>query len=142
MQNLNRLAKLMDAQFRIPGTEIRFGMDGIIGLVPGVGDFISFLISSYMISIAVNKGASGFVLARMVLNVGIDAVVGAVPILGDIFDVAFRANQRNMRLLQQHYHEGRHQGSAKRVVIPVVIVLLGLFIGLIWVCYKLIVWIF
>jgi hypothetical protein len=142
MQNLNRLAKLMDAQFRVPGTEIRFGMDAIIGLVPGVGDFISFLISSYMISTAVNKGASGFVLARMVLNVGIDAIIGAIPILGDIFDVAFRANQRNMRLLQQHYHEGRHQGSARRVVIPVVIALLGLFIGLIWLFYKLIVWIF
>src|SRR5687768_673905 len=130
LRNLNALARLMDAQFTIPGTSIRFGVDAVIGLVPGVGDFVSFLISSYMVSVAINNGASGFVLARMMLNVVIDALVGAIPILGDIFDVAFKANQRNMKLMQEHYTEGRHRGSAAKVIIPAVIVFLLLLLGL------------
>lgn len=142
LQGLNALARLMDTQFRIPGTTIRFGMDALIGFIPGVGDLVSFLISGYVVSIAVNKGASGFVLARMVLNIVIDAVVGAVPILGDIFDIAFKANQRNVKLLQEHYTEGKHQGSAKKVIIPVVIVLMGLLAGFSWLIYKIIVWVF
>jgi NADH:ubiquinone oxidoreductase subunit 5 (subunit L)/multisubunit Na+/H+ antiporter MnhA subunit len=141
-KNLDVLAKLMDSQFRIPGTNIRFGLDALIGLVPGAGDFVSFLVSSYLVSNAINKGASGYVLSRMVLNIVVDALVGAIPVLGDIFDVAFKANQRNVKLLQQHYSEGRHQGSSKKVIIPIVIVMLGLFVGLIWLIYKLVVWIF
>ncbi len=132
----------MDAQFKIPGTSIRFGLDGIIGLVPGVGDFISFLISGYIVSIAVNKGASGFVLARMLLNIVVDALVGAIPILGDIFDVVYKANQRNMQLLQEHYVEGKHQGSSMKVIIPVVVVLLAVLFGLGWLVYKTVVWLF
>jgi NADH:ubiquinone oxidoreductase subunit 5 (subunit L)/multisubunit Na+/H+ antiporter MnhA subunit len=132
----------MDAQFRIPGTNIRFGLDALIGLVPGAGDFVSFLVSSYLVSNAISKGASGYVLSRMVLNIVVDALVGAIPVLGDIFDVAFKANQRNVKLLQQHYTEGRHQGSSKKVIIPVVIIMLALFAGIIWLIYKLIVWIF
>ena len=142
LRNIKALSKLMDAQFRIPGTSIRFGLDGIIGLVPGVGDFISFLISGYIVSVAVNKGASGFVVARMLLNIVIDALVGAIPILGDIFDVVYKANQRNMQLLQEHYVEGKHQGSSMKVIIPVVLVLLTVLFGLGWLIYKTIVWLF
>ena len=142
LKELNRLARLMDSQFRIPGTQIRFGLDGLIGLVPGIGDFISFLISSYILSIAANKGASGFVLGRMTVNVVIDALIGAIPFIGDIFDVGFKANQRNVRLLQQHFGEGRHQGSAKKVVIPLMIVILIVFTGLVWMLVKLFQWIF
>ena len=132
----------MDTQFRIPGTTIRFGMDGVIGLVPGVGDLVSLGISGYLISSAVKNGASNFVVARMMLNTGIDAIFGSIPILGDIFDVAFKANMRNVRLLQQHYGEGRHRGSSKKVIIPVVILLLALLAGFVWLCYKVIVWLF
>jgi NADH:ubiquinone oxidoreductase subunit 5 (subunit L)/multisubunit Na+/H+ antiporter MnhA subunit len=142
LRNIKALSKLMDAQFKIPGTSIRFGLDGIIGLVPGVGDFISFLISGYIVSIAVNKGASGFVLARMLLNIVVDALVGAIPILGDIFDVVYKANQRNMQLLQEHYVEGKHQGSSMKVIIPVVVVLLAVLFGLGWLVYKTVVWLF
>ena len=98
LRRLNALARLMDNQFRIPGTKIRFGFDGIIGLVPGVGDLITLAISSYLISSAIKNGASGFVVARMAVNTGIDAIIGAIPVLGDIFDVAFKANIRNVRL--------------------------------------------
>jgi hypothetical protein len=126
------LAKLMDSQFRIPGTNIRFGIDALIGLIPGVGDFAGFLVSGYMIAVLSKNGASGFVLARMALNVVIDALFGSIPILGDIFDVAFKANDKNMKLMHEHYIEGRHRGSAWKVAVPVLVILLAIVAGLIW----------
>ena len=140
MPNLDLLAKLMDAQFKIPGTNIRFGLDALIGLVPGAGDFAGFLISGYMVIVLAKNGASGFVLARMVFNILIDAIIGSIPILGDIFDVAFKANQRNMQLMHEHYLEGRHRGSAWKLIIPVLFILLLLIAGLAWVGYKIFIW--
>ena len=142
LKNLNSLAKLMDSQFKIPGTNIKFGLDALIGLVPGAGDFATFLISGYMITVLSKNGASGFVLARMVLNVVVDSLFGAIPILGDIFDVAFKANQRNMKLMQQHYIEGRHKGGAWKVIIPVLLILLIFVGGLAWLAYTLFVWLY
>ncbi|HSU52200.1 MAG TPA: DUF4112 domain-containing protein [Segetibacter sp.] len=142
IKNLRVIAKLMDSQFRIPGTDVKFGLDALIGLIPGAGDFATFLISGYMVSVMAKNGASGFVLARMVLNIVIDSLVGSIPILGDIFDVAFKANQRNMTLLQQHYVEGRHKGGAWKVIVPVLLLLLIFIGGLAWLAYKLFVWIF
>jgi hypothetical protein len=142
LRNLNSLARLMDANFRIPNTSVRFGMDAIIGLIPGVGDLISLAISGYIMSTAAKLGASKYVMARMMLNTGVDAIIGAIPVIGDIFDVGFKANQRNLRLVNQHFNEGRHGGSATKVVVPVMIFLLLLLAGFIWLIYKLIVWIF
>lgn len=132
----------MDSQFRIPGTDVKFGLDALLGLIPGAGDFATFLISGYMVTVMANNGTSGFVLARMVLNIVIDSLIGSIPILGDIFDVAFKANQRNMALMQQHYVEGRHKGGAWKVIVPVLLMLLILIGGLAWLTYKLFVWIF
>ncbi|MFN2440451.1 MAG: DUF4112 domain-containing protein [Chitinophagaceae bacterium] len=137
LKQLSYLAKLMDAQFRVPGTDIRFGLDGLIGLIPGAGDLSTFAVSGYMLWIMANNGASGFVLARMTLNILIDAIVGAVPILGDLFDIAFKANMRNMKLMQQHYEEGRHRGSGWKVIIPVLIVVFLIIVAIIWITYKL-----
>jgi hypothetical protein len=142
LENLTLLAKLMDSQFRIPGTNIKFGLDALIGLVPGFGDFATFLISGYMITVLASNGASGFVLAQMVLNVIIDSVFGAIPVLGDIFDVAFKANQRNITLMQQHYIEGRHKGSAWKVIIPMLFILLIFIGGFAWLAYRVFVWLF
>ncbi|HUQ96795.1 MAG TPA: DUF4112 domain-containing protein [Chitinophagaceae bacterium] len=139
---MERLAKLMDAQFSIPGTDFRFGLDGIIGLIPGAGDLTTFAVSGYMLLILARNGASGFVLARMILNILIDAVIGAVPLIGDLFDIAFKANMRNMRLMQEHYQEGRHQGSAAKVIVPVLILLFAVIAALIWGSYKLLSYIF
>jgi len=138
--NLDVLAKLMDSQFKIPGTNIRFGLDPLIGLVPGAGDFVTFLISGYMMTILAKNGASGFVLARMTLNILIDALVGSIPLLGDVFDVAFKANRRNMKLMHEHYVEGRHKGGAWKVVVPLLFILLLVIIGLAWVSYKIFMW--
>ena len=102
LDRMRAAARLLDSQFRIPGTNIRFGLDAVAGLVPGVGDFAGAVASAYFIYEAARLGAPGTVLARMVTNVGLEALVGAVPILGDLFDVAFKANNRNMRLLEQH----------------------------------------
>ena len=142
LKQLGRLAKLMDAQFRIPGTDIRFGLDGIIGLIPGAGDLSTFAVSGYMLWIMANNGASGFVLAKMTLNILIDALIGSIPILGDVFDIAFKANMRNIQLMQEHYEEGRHRGSAWKVIIPVLVILFLIIVVTIWATYKLLASIF
>ncbi|MEO7306675.1 MAG: DUF4112 domain-containing protein [Ferruginibacter sp.] len=142
ISNIDSLAKLMDSQFTIPGTNIRFGLDAIIGLVPGAGDFATFLISGYMVIVLAKNGASGFVLARMTLNILIDALIGSIPILGDVFDVAFKANQRNVKLMHEHYIEGRHRGGAWKIILPVMLLLLLVIAALAWLSYKIFVWLF
>lgn len=125
LDRMRAAARLLDSRFRIPGTNIRFGLDAIVGLVPGVGDFAGAIASAYFIYEAARLGAPGPVLARMVTNVGVEALVGAVPILGDLFDVAFKANNRNMRLLEKHAvaPELARQSSRKLLV--------GLGVGLV-----------
>ncbi len=142
LKDIEYLAKLMDNQFRVPGTNFRFGLDAIIGLIPGVGDLSTFAVSGYMLLIMAKNGASGYLLARMVLNVLIDTIIGMIPLLGDIFDVVFKANIRNMQLMHQHYAEGRHRGSAWKIILPVLIVLFAIVIGAVWVTYKIFVSIF
>lgn len=101
-RRVERLAWLMDSALRIPGTGIRFGADNVLGLVPGVGDAAAFAISAYVVYEAHRLGAPEKMLGRMAANVAIDAVVGSVPILGDVFDVAFKANRRNVEMLRSH----------------------------------------
>lgn len=129
---LDTTTKLLDNQFRIPGTEVRFGFDFIIGLIPGVGDLVSLGISGVLVSVMARKGASGMVIVKMLWNILLDAVVGAIPILGDIFDLSYRANRRNLILLKEHYEEGEHQGSATFVVIVVLVIVIGIFISAIY----------
>ncbi|HEU4378549.1 MAG TPA: DUF4112 domain-containing protein [Hyphomicrobiaceae bacterium] len=99
-ERLDKLSKLLDTAILIPGTNIRFGVDALIGLVPVVGDMISTAMSSWLIYEAHRLGISRLALWRMMGNVAIDGVVGAIPFLGDAFDVAFRANRRNLRILR------------------------------------------
>ena len=99
-ERLDKLSKLLDTAILIPGTNIRFGVDALIGLVPVVGDMISTAMSSWLIYEAHRLGISRLALWRMLGNLAIDGVVGAIPFLGDAFDVAFRANRRNLRILR------------------------------------------
>lgn len=99
---LDALANLLDTAFFIPGTKIRFGFDALIGLVPGIGDAITTAMSLYLVHEARQLGAPRRLIARMLANVALDGVVGAVPLLGDAFDVMWRANRRNMALLRDH----------------------------------------
>ena len=105
MARLDKLATLMDAAIVIPGTNIRFGADAIVGLVPGIGDLVTAGISCLIILEARRMGAPNHLVARMIGNVAIDGLAGSVPIIGDLIDVAFRANLRNMRLLRRHFDQ-------------------------------------
>jgi hypothetical protein len=97
---LDALATLLDTAFVLPGINVRFGLDALLGLVPGIGDIITTAMSLYIVYEARGLGAPGHVIARMLGNVALDGVVGAVPLVGDLFDVMWRSNRRNMRLLQ------------------------------------------
>jgi hypothetical protein len=105
---ITALAKFLDSAFVIPGTNRRFGMDSVIGLVPGVGDAISAVLASYIIWEARQLGLPRWKIARMVGNVAFDTALGAIPIAGDVFDVFFKANQRNLRII--HDHIGKKRG--------------------------------
>lgn len=104
-ENLDLLAHLLDDWFRVPGTSIRFGLDGILGLVPGLGDMLGGLASGVIVVAAWFRGVPHVTLARMVVNLGIDVLVGAVPFLGDAFDVAWKANRRNYALMTRHLRQ-------------------------------------
>ena len=91
----------MDTAFILPGTNVRFGFDAIIGLVPGIGDAITTAISLYIVHEARQLGAPLHIIMRMLANVALDGLVGAVPVFGDAFDVMWRANRRNVRLLRE-----------------------------------------
>jgi hypothetical protein len=96
-----RLAVALDAEWRIPVLGTRFGWDAIIGLVPGFGDALAGLIGGYGLFVGWRIGAPVVVLARMALNLGIEALIGTVPLAGDLFDIAFRADLRNVSLLDR-----------------------------------------
>ena len=136
LKSLDNLSKLLDSQFRIPGTDTRFGVDFIIGLIPYAGDLISFLFSGGLVLTMAKHGASGQVLAKMLFNIVLDTVVGSVPLFGDIFDLYFKSNRRNYNLLKEHYGEGNYQGSIWRVVVPILLVLIALFVLMIWLVFK------
>ena len=111
-ENLDLLSHLLDDAIRIPGTSIRFGLDGVMALIPGVGDLLQGLASSIIILAAWSRGVPKITLTRMVANVGIEVLVGLVPIAGDAFDIAWKANRRNYALLtgslaEPHRHARR-----------------------------------
>src|SRR5207253_751758 len=108
---IDALATLLDTAFVIPGTQVRFGLDALIGLVPGIGDAITTVMSLFIVSEARALGAPPWLIARMVANVVLDGLVGAVPVVGDAFDVAFRANRRNMALLRDHLDKVERRGA-------------------------------
>lgn len=103
IERLDRLATLLDTAFVVPGTSIRFGADALVGLVPGIGDGITTALAAWIVYEAHRLGVPRRALIRMIGNVAIDGLVGSVPVLGDVFDVAFRANRRNVRILREHF---------------------------------------
>lgn len=96
------LAKLLDSAFLIPGLNRRVGLDAVLGLVPGIGDAVSAALASYIIWEARQLGLPRWKIARMVGNVAVDTAIGAIPFAGDVFDVFFKANQRNLRIIHEH----------------------------------------
>lgn len=119
--NLRAITRVMDDALKIPGTRFRFGLDAIIGLIPGVGDTVTAAIAGYALIAAAKAGAPRSLLARMAGNILLDAAVGAVPVLGDLFDFAFKANRRNLRLLDQFAADPVRTRSRSRVSLAVAI---------------------
>ena len=117
LARLDALARIMDSAFVIPGTNIRMGLDAIIGLLPVGGDILGGLISSYLIWEARRLGAPRLLLARMAANTLIDTTLGSIPVLGDMFDVIFRANMKNMALLRGHLEKTGQLGSRASLTI-------------------------
>jgi len=102
LERLAALSRLLDHAFRVPGTNIRFGVDAVLGIVPGIGDVLSNVISAYLVLEARKLGVTGWDMTRMIGNIAVDAGVSAIPFAGDIFDVFWKANDRNMKILHDH----------------------------------------
>src|ERR687897_2398018 len=123
---LRRWAVLLDSAFRVPGTRIRFGLDAIIGLIPGVGDISTPAFAALILLQAVRMRLPLVVQARMVLNAAIDMLMGLVPLLGDLADVAWKANLRNLALLERHARPGVPPARADYLFVWLCVALLAL----------------
>ncbi|MFO8027402.1 MAG: DUF4112 domain-containing protein [Opitutales bacterium] len=111
LRRIERLAQLLDARFSVPGTKLRFGWDGLVGLLPVVGDTLALLPQLYLIYEALRLKLGGATLLKMLLNVVIDWLVGMIPLLGDLFDVAFKSNLRNAKLVSEAIRSKRADAS-------------------------------
>jgi hypothetical protein len=126
IDRLRRVGWILDSSIRIPGTGIRFGIDSLIGLVPGLGDLLGGALSLYIIAESARMGVPRSLLARMGWNVALDTIVGEVPVLGDLFDVAWKANMRNLGLLEEHLQQPVQSVRASRGFVALLI--LGLLL--------------
>lgn len=137
LRKLDSLSYLLDNSIRVPGTNARFGMDAVVGLIPGFGDAAGALMSAYIVVQAARLGAPASSLMRMLLNVGIEALFGAVPFLGDLFDAAFKANARNVAILRSELERPGSTGrSSTAMVLAVVVALIAILGGIGWLAFQ------
>ena len=122
---LRRYAVLLDSQFRVPGTNIRFGLDAIIGLIPGLGDISTPVFAALLLIQGVRMRLPLVVQARMVLNAALDMLLGFVPVLGDLADIGFKANLRNLALLERHSRRGVPPSRADYILVIVFLIILA-----------------
>jgi hypothetical protein len=123
---LRRWAVLLDSRFRVPGTSIRFGLDAIIGLIPGLGDISTPVFAGLLLVQAVRMRLPLIVQARMVFNAGLDMLMGLVPILGDLADVGWKANLRNLALLERHARPGVQPSGGDYLFVAICLALLAI----------------
>ena len=116
VERLKILTRLLDNAFQIPGTRFRIGLDAIVGIIPGIGDAIGAVFSAFIVFQAARLGVSRATLARMMGNVVLDTVVGEIPLLGDLFDAGWKANTKNMALLEAHLDRPESTGRSSRTV--------------------------
>lgn len=139
LARLDALATLLDNRFRIPGTNFRFGLDALIGLVPYLGDVAGFAVSGVLFSVMLKRGAGPLILLRMMGNFMLDAVVGTIPFLGDLFDFGFKANRRNVEMLKNYYADNSPKPGLRGSVLFLVLLFFVFMAGLIWLTGKLLV---
>ncbi|MGE9312476.1 DUF4112 domain-containing protein [Niabella sp. CJ426] len=138
LKMVQKVTRLMDEQFSIGG--FKFGLDPVLNLIPVAGDVSSYIISIALIITMAQHGASGRVAMKMLGNATLDALVGTIPVLGWIFDFSYKANTRNLKLLTEHYTEGKHRGSAKPVIISILVIMLLVLTLLVYLVVKLFQW--
>jgi hypothetical protein len=146
LDRLRAVTHLFDQAFRVPGTKWRFGLDALFGLIPGLGDVAGALVAVYALHVARELRAPGVVQAQMLSNIALDALVGTVPLLGDIFDFAFKAQTRNLALLDDwvgtpHAAVKRSQRGLLLIPIAIVIVFATLTILGVWMLFIFFSWI-
>jgi uncharacterized protein DUF4112 len=134
LARLRRLAWWLDAGIPIPGTDFRFGLDPIIGLIPGLGDGVGAVLSGGILLEAAHRGASRATLLRMALNIAIDSLVGAVPVLGDVFDFVWKSNLKNVALLERALQDPPAGAKADGIfltllLVALLVICLGLAVG-------------
>ncbi|TXH20349.1 MAG: DUF4112 domain-containing protein [Chitinophagaceae bacterium] len=143
LATIQKMSKLLDNQFKIG--KFKFGIDPILNIIPVAGDFVGFIMSILLIITMIKHGASGKLVFKMVRNAALDALVGTIPILGTIFDFGFKANARNVKLLQEHYTQNMHHGSAaneiKKLILWVLIFGFVILIVVVYLSYLLFDWI-
>jgi hypothetical protein len=120
------LTRLLDSARRVPGTNVRFGLDAVLGVVPGLGDAAGAALAGYVVLLAARSGAPTSVVLRMLGNVAVDAAVGTVPLLGDLFDVAWKANTRNLALLDRYLARPAATRRTSRAVVGGIVAALSL----------------
>jgi uncharacterized protein DUF4112 len=141
LKKLEQLARLLDNSFRIPGTSFQMGLDSLIGLIPGIGDTTGGILSTYIIWQAARMGVPRIVLMRMGVNVIFDTILGVIPIFGDIFDIAFKANQKNVQLLNNYFQSPQATVQRDTVSISLIAVFIIVVLGLaVWLTIRLLAW--
>lgn len=140
LQWAERYARLLDAKFKVPGTNFTFGIDPILGLIPGLGDGASLVFQMLLVVALLRQGSSGELRAKLILNVLVDSAIGSIPVVGQIWDFFFKANERNLCLTQEYLYQGRHQGSGKGIWIAVFVFLILTIVMIIYVIIWFVNW--
>jgi hypothetical protein len=130
LQWLDRVAHWMDNSIPIPFLNYRIGLDAVVGLIPGVGDATTLAVSGLMILAITRHGVSFWVLLKMVWNIILDALVGSIPVLGDFFDMTFKANRKNMVLLKTHYDEDGYRMNGWLAGLLFLLMVIAIFAGI------------
>lgn len=138
LRMIKRVSKLMDEQFSIGG--IKFGLDPLLNFIPFAGDIGSYIISVFLILTMFQYGASGRLVVKMLGNATLDALISSVPVIGWIFDFTYKANTKNVRLLTEHYVQGKHRGSATPILVSIVVILCIVVVVICIIIYKVFQW--
>jgi len=129
LKRADRLARLLDSAIRIPVIGVRLGADALLGLVPGGGDAVAALLGAYPILLAVRHRLPHTLVLRLLGNMALDATVGAIPIIGDLFDIGFKSNLRNQRLIERYAAEPARTGRSSKVIVWIAIAGVLLILG-------------